>query len=74
MWDGRFKKEGTCVHLRLMNVDVWRKPTQYCKAITLHLEVHFKRSTELILFFSAEQGSRWDPNQGPNAGIGSLES
>ena len=30
---GRFKSEETCVHLWLIHVDVWQKPTQYCKAI-----------------------------------------
>ena len=32
---GRFKREGTYVHLWLIHVDVWQKPTQYCKAIIL---------------------------------------
>ena len=31
---GRFRKEGTCVYLWLIYVEVWKKPTQYCKAIT----------------------------------------
>ena len=31
---GRVRKEGTCVYLWLIHVDVWKKPTQYCKAIT----------------------------------------
>ena len=29
----RFRREGTCVYLWLIHVDVWQKPTQYCKAI-----------------------------------------
>ena len=29
---GRFKREGTCVYLWLIHVDVWQKPVQYCKA------------------------------------------
>ena len=32
---GRFKRERTYVHLWLIHVAVWQKPTQYCKAITL---------------------------------------
>ena len=41
-WDGwemggRFKREGTCVYLWLIRVDVRQKPTQYCKAIMLQL-------------------------------------
>ena len=34
---GRFKREGTYVYLWLIHVDVWQKPTQYCKAIILQL-------------------------------------
>ena len=34
---GRLKREGTCVYLWLIHVDVWQKPTQYCKAIILRL-------------------------------------
>ena len=33
--EGRFKKEGTYVYLWLIHVDVWQKPTQYCKAVIL---------------------------------------
>ena len=32
---GKFKREGTYVYVWLINVDVWQKPTQYCKAIIL---------------------------------------
>ena len=32
--DGRgFKREGTYGYLWLFNVDVWQKPSQYCKVI-----------------------------------------
>ena len=34
----RFKREGTYVYLWLIHVDVWRKPTQYSKAIILQLK------------------------------------
>ena len=27
-------------NLWLIHVDVWQKPTQYCKAITLQLKIH----------------------------------
>ena len=41
---GRFKKEGTRVYLWLLHADVWRKPTQYCKAIILQLKTkQFKK-------------------------------
>ena len=36
---GRFKREGTYVHLWLIHVDVWEKPTQYCKAVILLLKI-----------------------------------
>ena len=32
---GRFKREGMYVHLWLIVVVVWQKPTQYCKVIIL---------------------------------------
>ena len=44
---GRFKREGTYVYLWLMHVDVWQKPTQYYKAITLQLKTNLKRETLL---------------------------
>ena len=31
---------GTWVYLRLIHVDVWQKPTQFCKAIILQLKVN----------------------------------
>ena len=37
---GRFKREGTYVYLWLIHDDVWQKPTQYCKAIILHLKIN----------------------------------
>ena len=41
---GRFMREVTYVYLRLILVDVWQKPTQYCKAIILQLKVNkFKK-------------------------------
>ena len=35
---GRFKREGTYVYLWLIHVDVWQKPTQFCKAMILQLK------------------------------------
>ena len=37
---GRFKREGTYVHLWLIRVDVWQKPTKFCKAIILQLKIN----------------------------------
>ena len=36
---GRLKREGTYVCLWLIQVDVWQKPTQYCKAIIFQLKI-----------------------------------
>ena len=44
-WDTvgrRFKREGTYVCLWLIHVDVWQKPTQFCKAIILKLKSFLK--------------------------------
>ena len=38
----RFKKEGIYVYLWLIHVDVWHKPTQFCKAIILQLKNNLK--------------------------------
>ena len=37
---GRFKREGTYVYLWLIHVDIWQKPTRYCKATTLQLKIN----------------------------------
>ena len=37
---GRFKMEEICVHLWLIHADLWQKPTQHCKAITLQLKIN----------------------------------
>jgi len=37
---GRFKREETLVYLWLIHGDVWQKPTQYCKAISLQLTIN----------------------------------
>jgi len=39
----RLKTERTYVYLWLIHVDVWQKPTQYCKAIILQLKIFFKK-------------------------------
>ena len=36
---GNFKREGTRVYLRLIDAEVWQKPTQYCKAVILQLKI-----------------------------------
>ena len=63
-WDGvgggrSFMREGTYVYLRLNHVDVWQKPTQYCKAIILQSKISnfLKSSVPFSLSFSS-----WDPH------------
>ena len=48
MWEvgGMFKREGIYIHLWLIHVDVWQKPTQYCKVIILQLKIQKRRGTE----------------------------
>ena len=36
----RFNGEETCVCLWLIHVDIWQKPTKYCKAIILQLKIN----------------------------------
>ena len=43
---GRFKGEGTYVYLWLIHVDVWQKPTQFCKAIILQLKNKLKKKVD----------------------------
>ena len=38
----RFRREGTCVYLRLIHIVVWQKLTQHCKAIILQLKIKKK--------------------------------
>ena len=35
---GRFKRERAYVYLWLTHVDIWQKPTQYCKAIIIQIK------------------------------------
>ena len=48
-WMGRevarsFQRERTYVYLWLIHVDVWQKPSQYCKVIILQLKINtFKK-------------------------------
>ena len=37
---GGFKREGTYAYPWLIHIDVWQKPTQYCKAIILQLKIN----------------------------------
>ena len=37
---GGIKREGTYVYLWLIHVDIWQKPTQYCKESMIQLKIH----------------------------------
>ena len=37
---GSFRRDRTYVYLWLIHVDIWWKPTQYCKAIILQLKIN----------------------------------
>ena len=42
-WDGEEgEREGAYIYLWLIHVDVWQKPTQFCKTIILQLESQLK--------------------------------
>ena len=43
---GRFKREEAYVYLWQIHVDVWHKPTQYCKPIILQLKINKNFKTE----------------------------
>ena len=40
---GRFEREGTYIYLWPVHVDVWQKPTQFCKAIILQFKKNEKK-------------------------------
>ena len=46
---GRFRREATCVYLRLIHVDVWQKATQNCKAIILQLKINIKKTSAHLI-------------------------
>ena len=56
---GKFKGEGTYVHLWLIHVDVKQKPTQHCKAIVLQSKIHN------FFFF---KGNGWGQERGQGQG------
>ena len=46
---GRFKREGTYVHLWLTHVALWQKPTQYWKTIALQLKIKKEKRNQTQL-------------------------
>ena len=56
---GKFKREGTYVYLWLIHADVWQKPTQYCKAIILQLQIiFFKKAWSQMLRIEKDEGRK----------------
>ena len=45
---GRFRREGTYVYLWLIHVDIWQKPTQFCKAIILQLKKKYIKKFSVL--------------------------
>ena len=62
---GRFKQEWPYVYLWLIHVDVWQKPTQYCKASVLQLNINkfFKKEAHRL-----RDVERFAPNHKPVRG------
>ena len=63
---GRFKREGTYVYLCLIHVDVWQKPTQFCKAfipqilhIYIYIYIYLKKEE---MPYEREREVFWLPN------------
>ena len=54
----RFKREGTCIYLWLIHVDVWQKPVKHHKAIILQLKINLKRNS-----FNKERTKRREENR-----------
>ena len=49
MRSGREVQEGGDIYLWPIHVDVWQKPTQYCKATKLRLKINLKKEEGEIL-------------------------
>ena len=48
-WEvGEFKRDGMYVYLWLIHIIVWQKPTQYCKAIILQLNLSLSKFWETV--------------------------
>ena len=50
----RFNREGTYVYLRLIDADVWQKPTENYKAIILQLKINeFLKTRSFLILYEA---------------------
>ena len=69
---GGFRREGTYVHLWLIPVDVWQKPTQYCKGVILQLKKKMSKKKNRWGEIRGEVSTEFVPNgqkSRQNAGI-----
>ena len=57
---GRVQREGTYSCLWLIHIDVWQKPTQYCKSIILQLNKKVKNKLSLLGFICVCRAYRWE--------------
>ena len=62
---GRFKREGTYVHLWLIHVDV-RQKTAFCKAVILQLKKKEKKNKEATLQCRGPGFNPWSRNEDPS--------
>ena len=52
-WDaiaGRSKREGTYIYLWQTHVDIWQKPTPYCKAVILEFKINNLKKRKACIF------------------------
>ena len=54
----KFRREETYVYLWLIHVDIWRKPSQYCKVIILQLKIKLKKKRRTLLYRITKSGHR----------------
>ena len=80
-WDGRkvrgrFEREGTYIYLWQVHVDVWQKPTQFCKAIILQLKYKLKKKKKntRVSFHFFLKGIFPDPGSEPKSPAWQVDS
>ena len=54
----KFRREETYVYLWLIHVDIWQKPSQYCKVIILQLKIKLKKKRRTLLYRITKSGHR----------------
>ena len=61
---GRFKRKSTYVYLWLIHVDVWQKPSQYYKVITLQFKIKLKKKRITVVGGECEASGHPDTADG----------